>query len=56
MFLESRKAIIAELEKRLSQSDADMEFLYRLLSGNIGAGIVSKIMFARADAVLFGGS
>jgi hypothetical protein len=56
VFLESRKAIIGELEKRLSQSDADMDFLYRLLSGNIGAGIVCKIMFARADAVLFGGS
>ncbi|WP_027547616.1 hypothetical protein [Bradyrhizobium sp. WSM2254] len=47
-------AVVRDLDAKLGSGDADMEYLFRLFSGGSGAGIIGKIMFDRAQAVMFG--
>ena len=38
----------------MGANDIDIDYLFRLFSGGVGAGIVGKVMFDRAEKVISG--
>jgi hypothetical protein len=54
VLLTSSAVFVRELDAKLGGAKIDMDYLYRLFSGAEGAGIVGKIMFDRAEKVMFG--
>jgi hypothetical protein len=56
VFLGARAAFVMELDRRLASDAIDMDYLFRLFSGNEGAGIIWKIMSNQAEKIMFGDS